>query len=106
MTHLGHRTWVAQRKARGRLFRLYGVSALFAWNSYDAHFICPDSNGLISHGPTRNPLFIGAVMKDHLQSDKGSSPYSSLSCFLLLLVAGIFLAYKIDAANQLLHLAH
>jgi hypothetical protein len=45
-------------------------------------------------------------MKDHVQSDKGSSPYSPLSCFLLLLVAGIFLAYKIDVANQLVHLAH
>jgi hypothetical protein len=48
----------------------------------------------------------GAVMKDQLQSDKGSSPYSPLSCFLLLLLAGVFLAYKIDAANQLIHLAH
>jgi len=45
-------------------------------------------------------------MKDHPRSGKASSPYSPLSCFLLLLVAGILFAYKIGAADQLLHLAH
>jgi hypothetical protein len=51
ITHLGHRTWVAQREARERLFRLYGVSALFAWNSYDARFICRGSEQPSLSGP-------------------------------------------------------
>jgi len=45
-------------------------------------------------------------MENYFQRGKGESPYSPLSCFLLLLLAGIFVAYKIGAADQLFHLAY
>jgi hypothetical protein len=45
-------------------------------------------------------------MKQRVQSTKGNNPYSPLSCFLLLLMAGLFLVCKIGAADQLFHLTH
>jgi hypothetical protein len=48
----------------------------------------------------------GAVMKNRIQSRKEDNPYSPLACFLLLLMAGIWFAYKIGAADNLIHLAH
>jgi hypothetical protein len=49
-----------------------------------------------------NPT-LGAAMNIY-ESREGESPYSGLSCILLLLVAG-FVA-KLGVATQILHLAH
>jgi hypothetical protein len=76
------------------LCRLYEGSADFVWNSYAARSICVTAIGAI--------VIFGVVMKHQVQGDK-SSPYSPLSCLLLLLMAGIFLAYKSGAVDHLFY---
>jgi len=85
------------------LCRLYNRSAHLVWNSYAARFIYIIVVGLQVAGRRGNFLIFGAVMKHH---SGAANPYSPLACFLLLLMAGIFLAYKIGALDQLFHLAH
>jgi hypothetical protein len=43
-------------------------------------------------------------MNINIQGREGSSPYSALSCVVLLLAAGLFV--KFGVAMQLLHLSH
>jgi hypothetical protein len=66
--------------------------------------MCVTAVGSQVAGAHETLLFFGAVMKDHVKSGKGNSPYSPLACFLLLLMVGIFI--KIGAASQLFHLTH
>jgi len=78
------------------LYRVYEVEAWSASNSYVARLIY----GIARRLNVRDFQVSGAVMND--QSDKkAESPYSALSCILLLLATGILV--KTGAA---LHLCH